>query len=1252
MRLLIVFERYANGGFETHLDTIIRAFREQGALVACAGGPGFEESPVRNLVEAYHPFDFEALSGDRMAACAGRLVDIIKEGQFTAVHVHPYLPLLPAAIAASIVGVPYCVTFHGRPRAGHLTTILGGLITSAAGNYVLPRAAKVFAVSETVADAAALCFGTPRQDIAIIPNPLDFERFSPRGPALPKRALLLSRLDPDKQASVLGALDLFQAIRALRSDWTFTVAGSGPLRTLVEDRCRDLGIEVDLPGFRQDTASLIAEHGMVAGMGRVVLEAMAMQRIAVVSGLEGLNEVVTPANFTSHRLSNFCGVGAPRTESVPLASQVLSGIEGDHSDAQELRRLAQHLHDARLIASRVIEHSRQARTVQEGAAEAYELLQWLLGVGSRSVVSLQWAVETTHWPPSLLGHPAGMAPLIQAVALRSHELAEAANNTLQSGRGALNELAAEVEDLRADRDRLAVELSGANSALVEYRENASVLKGRLAQLESLLVRAERARMAMLSSGHRFHSSLSRAIESYRGQRAWKVMLWIRKAYTLAGKGAFTKLARFVASTPFGPELCDADLHFPSLPAYMPHQLDDTFLPPAGSGAGMELAAPAPLFPTLHEAHSYDVLVLSIIDFDFRFQRPQQIAADMAGRGHRVFWISPARFLPPDSPVAFELSEIRDNIWEVRLRAPAPDIYLGSLDPGHRDKMLDSLEQAIRDCGISTACVYVQIPFWRQLAMGLRARHPFRVLYDCMDDWETFHNIGAFNKSEERHFIRECDVLLVTAERLKQKCLAQNTSPILVRNAADFVFFHEEKEVSKHLDGVDGPIIGYFGAIADWMDLDLVYDVARARPQYSFVLAGGVFDRDISRLKALPNTRFLGQLDYREMPKLLRGFDVSIIPFVVNQVTNATDPVKLYEYFSQGKPVVTTDMSELAMCGDLIYTARNSDEFARQLDAALSEADGDLPKRRIEFASENTWPHRVSVVDRAIRQKFPLVSILLVSHNSANYLGPCLDSILENTDWPSVEVVLVDNASKDASVEIAKAYAARDPRLKTSFLDYNAGFAAGNNRAARMAAGDYLVLLNVDTIVSRGWIGSLYRHLARDTSIGLIAPVTNFAGNELKIPVDYADEAGMHAFADRLHIEQYGRTFDIDVAPLFCGMLRHDVWKKIGGLDELYEVGMFEDDDFSITIRDAGYRVVGAGDTFIHHFGQGSFAQLPSEQYQRIFEANRSRFEKKWKRSWTPHVPGNGVTAAHDDIRFDPVDFCAARAVRKNTGRPD
>ena len=216
---------------------------------------------------------------------------------------------------------------------------------------------------------------------------------------------------------------------------------------------------------------------------------------------------------------------------------------------------------------------------------------------------------------------------------------------------------------------------------------------------------------------------------------------------------------------------------------------------------------------------------------------------------------------------------------------------------------------------------VQVATWAPAAYGARERFGWRVVYDCMDEWNTFPGIEQALLAEERRLVRSTDLLVVSGQTLWEKWSSQNPQTVLARNATDFEHFQNPGVVAGVAE-LGQPVVGYFGAIAEWFDLELMVRLARERPGYTFVLLGGTFGVSMGELEGLPNVHVLGQQPYELMPAYLAQFRACLIPFKVNAVTEATDPVKFYEYISQGKPVVATRMPELYAYREYLYIAED------------------------------------------------------------------------------------------------------------------------------------------------------------------------------------------------------------------------------------------------------------------------------------------------------------------------------------------
>jgi len=760
--------------------------------------------------------------------------------------------------------------------------------------------------------------------------------------------------------------------------------------------------------------------------------------------------------------------------------------------------------------------------------------------------------------------------------------------------------------------------------------------------EQQLSRAEDVRRQLEIGLRAFQMEFERALKTHREQRAWQAMLLLRKGYTLlVQKRKLTSFLKWVAQLPWESRkaLSPYEPSFPDVASYLPAELKSPFWTASAQPDDTPSATGRVPRQTM-----YDLVVLPVFEFDFRFQRPQQLAIQFARNGQRVFWVSPSRRVPASSSDPCEVSPLRENLWEVRLRGRCPSIYADGLSGEDRAAFLDSLKHLYRHWAIAESAVMIELPFWRSVGLGLREEFGAKVVFDCMDDWESMPMISEFNRREERQLVEECDLLVLTARQLMRKYESFARRSVLAPNAADFGCFAAHINGGDSLAKMPKPIVGYFGAIADWFDYELLYQVVTSRPQYSFVLIGAlgleedVIGAEIAKLRQLPNVFLLGHKPYRQLPFYLREFDACIIPFVINEVTRATDPVKVYEYLSQGKPVVATAIPELADRSDLIYVAQDSADFARKLDCAVSEHDGELRRRRLTYAARNTWRDRLETIDTALRESFPLVSIVIVTYNSRPYVRPCLESVIRNTSYPRYEVLIVDNGSSDGTLKLLEDYSEAEPRMRLIALSENKGFAAANNIAARQARGEYLILLNIDTMATPGWVGRLIRHCHRDPSVGVVVPVTNWAGNEARINTCYTDFREMEQFAVLLAQRNWGQSLELRVAPLFCALIPRVVWTQVGELDERFEVGMFEDDDFSLRVRQVNFRIVAAEDCFVHHFGRGSFSKMSSTDYSRIFNRNLRRFEEKWRCRWAPHKFRSGVRPEH--VHYDPDDFAA------------
>ncbi|MCW3794898.1 glycosyltransferase family 2 protein [Paenibacillus sp. LS1] len=239
--------------------------------------------------------------------------------------------------------------------------------------------------------------------------------------------------------------------------------------------------------------------------------------------------------------------------------------------------------------------------------------------------------------------------------------------------------------------------------------------------------------------------------------------------------------------------------------------------------------------------------------------------------------------------------------------------------------------------------------------------------------------------------------------------------------------------------------------------------------------------------------------------------------------------------------------------------------------------------------------------------FEGVSIIIPTYNQREYVLQCVSSIEKHTPAP-FEIIVVDNASKDGTAE---AMHRKGGMVRVAALDQNRGFAGGVNHGLMMARGRHIIVLNNDTLVTPGWLDNMMTCLASDPQIGVVGPVTNYIGGDQQIKVPYREVEDMWSFAsthNRPDAEKHRMT---DRLVGFCWLFSRELLERVGYLDEGYAVGNFEDDDWIIRVKLAGYQLAVAGDAFIHHFGSVSMKALGEQDFAVVNKDNEQFYSQKW-----------------------------------------
>lgn len=362
-------------------------------------------------------------------------------------------------------------------------------------------------------------------------------------------------------------------------------------------------------------------------------------------------------------------------------------------------------------------------------------------------------------------------------------------------------------------------------------------------------------------------------------------------------------------------------------------------------------------------------------------RPQHMLRGLAARGWSVLYVNaPITWLSPLKnsallgkwEIQFRVDEIEPGI---RILEPPVVAPLGSMwsaaNLWNQHRLARAINGELERLGVESYVLYSLLPSAADLLPLLSGK--FKVLYDCVDDHAAFSGLVSkrFVRKLEERLAERSDVVLATASKLVERLQTYRADPKLVPNGVHVTHFTPTRATLgrgamwRRSLGAD-VVAGFVGGIGDWIDLDLIAELARLRPRYTFVMIGPALT-SVERLQETPNIRLLGPMPYSELPPVVQSFDVGLSPFVLNELTESVNPVKIYEYLAAGIDVVATPMRELQTLRDVVHLARTAQEFAEHIDGIIQGANCTPLETREAIARDNSWDKRIEDVDRMLRE---------------------------------------------------------------------------------------------------------------------------------------------------------------------------------------------------------------------------------------------------------------------------------------------
>lgn len=358
------------------------------------------------------------------------------------------------------------------------------------------------------------------------------------------------------------------------------------------------------------------------------------------------------------------------------------------------------------------------------------------------------------------------------------------------------------------------------------------------------------------------------------------------------------------------------------------------------------------------------VVISDAYWDDPFWASRHYIPESLSQGHRVIfvekattWISPLRYHVPWSKLFnVGLKSVRENMF---VYTPFPrfpfDRRFRSVSVFNQALLAIELNNLLKRMEISHAHI---ISFDHKASIIFKKLKVFgRRCYYVVDEISEFNWPMASKKTvlaDELETIKLADVVIATSKPLVEKCLRYNRNVGLISHGVAIQNFDQCTYVPEDILRLQKPIIGFVGKIEQWVNIDLIAQLADMLPEVSLVLIGPI-NIDVSLLRKKTNIHLLGPRERDMIPSYLKMFDCGIIPFKQTQLTYSVNPLKMYEYLAAGLPVIGTPMQAIESREYLdVFIETSPIDFADRIRKVLAEDSPDRRKIRIDFAYSNSW----------------------------------------------------------------------------------------------------------------------------------------------------------------------------------------------------------------------------------------------------------------------------------------------------------
>jgi len=361
----------------------------------------------------------------------------------------------------------------------------------------------------------------------------------------------------------------------------------------------------------------------------------------------------------------------------------------------------------------------------------------------------------------------------------------------------------------------------------------------------------------------------------------------------------------------------------------------------------------------------NILCFSHLRWDFVFQRPQHLLTRFA-KIFNVYFLEEPVFENIATPFLSK-STREENLWVL-----VPHLPEGLSQKEIIDLQEDLVSQFLKSKNLNDYAFWYYTPMALEYSRNLK---PSMIIYDCMDELSAFKFAPPAIKKLEKELFSKADVVFTGGYSLYEAKQHEHSNIFPFPSSIDKQHFEKArtyKKAPKDQIDISRPRIGFFGVIDERFDIDLIREMAEKRPNWQFILIGPVVKIDPALLPREENIHYKGSKTYLELPEYLSGWDIALIPFLLNESTQFISPTKTPEYLAAGIPVISTPIKDVIRPygeKELVRIASTPTEFIAAIEEELIKPKENWLMKVDEFLMLNSWDLTCSKMLHEIETSF-------------------------------------------------------------------------------------------------------------------------------------------------------------------------------------------------------------------------------------------------------------------------------------------